>query len=245
MQAEIFQIVSQPLIAWLLALIVVTIVTGLFFRFTSKYETSLAEVAGHLGALGVKFGGPAALFVFLILMTKSYIPDQATVTLKGQVTDEDANPVPNISIVPVKYAGRTNQNGEFSITVPHEPNDQYDVLSFDDNFGMLLIRGLPIINRDQVKIDGFPSSDKTSIVARDLRDQDNNPIDNVRISAQMLSRPQFVMYKDGREATINIQPRKYRIIISSDNNEEIYREDFLIESGMRFHIPSPITVREK
>src|SRR5262245_7994954 len=75
----------RPLAAWLMVVLVTTAVTWLFYLLTSSIKANVAWLQGPIGKLSVKFGGPAALFIALLLLSRSYIPDQALVTLRGKV----------------------------------------------------------------------------------------------------------------------------------------------------------------
>ena len=240
MEAAVFQLL--PLGAWLGALIVITVVTWLFYRLTTHIEKNVAWLQGPVGAVTVKFGGPAALFVFLVLLSKAYIPDHTLVELTGHVTDGDGNPMPNLYVESAEYSGKTNAKGKFTVDVPYSKSGKYDLVTYDENFGYLFTHPF-IEKRDAVKISDFPNPGKTEIVAKDLKDQDDNSLKNVRIFVKMIARPEYTDYEPGKVAHIGIERRKYRVVITNQDDKEIYKEDFDVQPGVKNYVPTPITVR--
>ncbi len=232
-----------PLMAWVALLLATSLVTWTLYKFTARASRDIAKVQGQIGTLAITFGGPVAVFVALAWIGKAYIPSETLVRLDGQVLDINDKPVSDVWIASAARAGRTDGRGKFNVTVPQSSNGQYDLVAFSTS-DFKFVDGLLVGDPKDVKIIDFPDPSNTVLVARDLSDRDGRLIGGVRVFVEPVARPQGRQYQPGGDLTINIERRKYAIVLKDESGKELSREQFQITPGMRFELPSEIAVSE-
>jgi hypothetical protein len=233
-----------PLAAWVALLLATSLVTWTVYKFTARASRDVAKVTGQIGTLAITFGGPVALFVALAWVGKGFIPSETLVRLDGEVLDINAKPVANVWVASAARAGRTDANGKFSVTVPSSINGQHDLVAFSEK-DFKFEDGMVVTNPNEVKIADFPDPDSTVLVARDLSDRDGKLIGGVRVYVEPVARPQGPEYQPGADLTISIERRKYSVVLKDAKGNVLSREQFLIEPGKRFQIPSEIAENER
>jgi hypothetical protein len=239
MQAAIEQML--PLAAWLLLLLVTALTTWVFYKLTSQVGRNVAWLQGPIGSLTVKFGGPAALFFALLWLGHGFVPGVTLVRLEGDVTDVNGHPVQDVWIVSAQYAGRTDDRGRFAVTVPRSDNSQYDLVVYS-SFDFKFENGMLVNDKNAVRIRDFPDPSNTILVAKELTDRDGKPIDGVRVFVESMARPQGREYRMGGDVKIDIERRKYSVIFKDEHDKVIYTEQFQVNPGMRFQLPTAIPV---
>jgi hypothetical protein len=230
-----------PLAAWLLLLLVTALTTWVFYKLTTHLGKNVAWLQGPIGSLTVKFGGPAALFFALLWLGHGYVPKETLVRLRGDVTNVNGNPVSDVWIVSAEYAGRTDENGKFDVMVPRSGNSQYDLVIyglFDSKFE----NGMLVNDKNNVKIRDFPDPTNTTLVVKELTDQDGKPIDGPRIFVKTIARPQGGEYRVGGDLKIDIERRKYSVELHDAHDKVLYSEQFEISPGKRFELPNSISM---
>jgi hypothetical protein len=239
MQAFVEQLL--PLAAWLLLLLVTALTTWVFYKLTSQVGRNVAWLQGPIGSLTVKFGGPAALFFALLWLGHGYVPGETLVRLEGDVTDVNGQPVQDVWIVSAQYAGRTDDRGKFTVTVPRSSNSQYDLVVYS-SFDFKFENGMLVNDKNAVRIRDFPDPSHTVLVAKELTDQDGRPIDGVRVFVESMARPQGRIYRAGGDMRIDIERRKYSVIFKDERDTVLHAEQFELNPGMRFQLPSAIQI---
>ena len=230
-----------PLVAWLLLVLVSTLITWVFYKLTSQVGRNVAWLQGPVGSMTVKFGGPTALFFALLWLSHFYIPGGTLIQLEGDVTDVNGAPVKDAWIVSAQYAGRTDDHGKFAITVPRSSNAQYDLVAYS-SFDFRFENGILVTDKHNVRIRDFPDPASTVLVAKKLTDRDGVPINGVRIFVESMARPQGREYHTGDNVKIDIERRKYSVVLKDENGKVVYTEQFDVNPGTRFELPTAISV---
>ena len=228
-----------PLAAWLFLLLVTTLTTWVFYKLTTHLGKNVAWLQGPIGSLTVKFGGPAALFFALLWLGHGYVPKETLVRLEGDVTSVSGSPVSEVWVVSAEYAARTDENGKFSVMVPRSGNSQYDLVVYG-LFDAKFENGMLVNDKNNVKIRDFPDPTNTTLVVKDLTDQDGKPIVGARIFVDSMARPQGKEYRTGGDMKIDIERRKYSVELRDEHNNVLYSEQFEVSPGKTFQLPNEI-----
>jgi hypothetical protein len=224
-----------------LLLLTTTFATWIFYTLTSQIGQNVAWLQGPIGSLTVKFGGPAALFFVLLWLGHAYVPYETLITLAGEVTNESETPVKDVWVVSAAYAGKVDEHGKFTVTVPRASNSQYDLVVFNA-FDFKFVDGILVNDSSDVKIKDFPDPNKTTIIAKELTDQDRKPINGVRVYVESIARPQGGEYRSEGDMRVEIDRRKYSVKLADESNKVIYDEQFTLNPGLTFELPQPLTI---
>ncbi len=97
-------------------------------------------------------------------------------------------------------------------------------------------------DKNAVRIRDFPDPSHTVLVAKELTDQDGTPIDGVRVFVESMARPQGRVYRAGGDMRIDIERRRYSVIFKDEHDKVLHTEQFQLNPGMRFQLPSAIQI---